>query len=135
MAVSSQRGLQSFTSNGRAAFLPLSPRSHRRVPKQGGLDCVRHVAAQKLMLKDYEVSGLLQARGSAKGPSQNGNSRVVVLWRRAAARTDPGVVSLGCASSELPRGETTGACLCRHPPVVCSWWWTTAAIGVELRDG
>lgn len=37
------------------------------------------------------MPGMLQARGSAEGPSQNEKSHVVALWRIIAARRGPGV--------------------------------------------
>lgn len=73
----------------------LAPIAARRVRKEGGLRCARHVAAQQrlagIMLEACEVPGLLQARGSAEGPSQNGKSHVVALWRITAACRGPGV--------------------------------------------
>lgn len=63
--------------------------------KQGGLHCVERVAAQRylagILLEACEVPGLLQARGSAEEPAQNGSSHVVVLWRIPAACRGPGV--------------------------------------------
>lgn len=73
----------------------LAPIAADGVRKEGGLPCVRHVAAQQplvgIVLEACEVPGLLQARGSAEGPSQNGKSHVVALWRTTAARRGPGV--------------------------------------------
>lgn len=83
--------------------LTLLPLKKCRGQKQGGLDYVAHVAAQQplveITLEACRVSRLLQAGGSAEGPSENGNSRCVVLWKSSR--------NLGLACfPELPHGGT-----------------------------
>lgn len=105
MAVSGQGWLQSFTLGGRAGFTLLAPFSqpgHAGCKTREGCTVVRHVAAQKplarVALEACEVPRLLQARG--RDLPRMEKPQKTWTW----------LISLGCASSELSHGGTTGGC-------------------------